>query len=47
MVSSKGMLVKRRSTSKLAMIQLALKLATSSANDYESWSVNSLTVKSD
>ena len=29
------------------MIQLASKLATSSANENESWTVNSLTVKGD
>ena len=45
MVSSYGMLVKRLSSSKLAMIQLASKLTTSSANEKESWTVNSLTVK--
>ena len=45
MVPSNGMLVNRLSTSKLAMIQLASKLATSSANENESWAVNSLTVK--
>ena len=45
MVSSNGMLVKRLSTSKLAMMQLASKLPTSSANENESWTVNSLTVK--
>ena len=47
MVSSNGMLVKRFSTSKLAMIQLASKITTSSANENESWTVNSLTVKGD
>ena len=47
MVSSNGMLVKRLSTSKLAMLQLASKLTTSSANEKEPWSVNSLTVKVD
>ena len=47
MVSSNGMLVKRLSTSKVGMIQLASKLPTSSANENESWTVNSLTVKSD
>ena len=47
MVSSNGMLVKRLSTFKLAMIQLASKLTTSSANENESWIVNSLTVKGD
>ena len=47
MVSSNGMLLKRLSSSKLAMIQLTSKLATSSANNNESWIVNSLTVKGD
>ena len=47
MVSSNGMLVKRFSTSKLAMIKLASKITTSSANENESWTVNSLTVKGD
>ena len=47
MVSSNGILVKRLSTSKLSMVQLASKLATSSANQSESWTVNSLTVKGD
>ena len=47
MVSSNGMLVKRVSTSKLAKIQLASTLTTSSANENESWTVNSLTVKGD
>ena len=46
-VSSNGMLVKRLSMSKLAMIQLASKLTTSSAKEKESWTVNSLTVKGD
>ena len=41
------MFVKRLSTSKLAMIQLASKLVTSSANENKSWTVNSLTVKGD
>ena len=41
------MLVKRLSTSKPAMIQLASKLATSSTNENEWWTVNSLTVKGD
>ena len=45
MASFDGMLVKRVSTSKLAM--LASTLTTSSANENESWTVNSLTVKSD
>ena len=39
------MLVKRLSTSKLALIQLASKITTSSANENESWTVNSLTFK--
>ena len=39
--------MKRFSTSKLAMIQLASKITTSSANENESWTVNSLTVKGD
>ena len=47
MVSSNGMLVKRLSPSKLAIIQLVPKLTTSSANENESWTVNSLTVKGD
>ena len=47
MVSYNGMLVKRLSTSKLVMIQLESKLATSSANENESWTVKSLTVKGD
>ena len=47
MVSSNEMLVKRLSTSKLALIQLASKLATSSANENESRTVNPLTVKGD
>ena len=47
MVSSNGMLAKRLSTSKLAMIQLTSKLTTSSANEKESSTVNSLTVKGD
>ena len=46
MFSSNGMFVKRLCTSKLAMIQLA-KLATSSANENESSTVNSLTAKGD
>ena len=33
--------------SKLAMTQLASKLTTSSANESQSWTVNSLTVKDD
>ena len=41
------MLVKRLSTSKPAMIQLASKLATSSTNENEWWTVHSLTVKGD
>ena len=41
------MLVKRLSTSKLAMIQLASKLTTSSSNKNKSWTVNSLTVNGD
>ena len=45
MVLSNGMSVKRFSTSKLAMIQLASKLTTPSANENESWTVNSLTIK--
>ena len=47
MVSSYGILVKRLSTSKLGMIQLVSKLATSSANENEWWTINSLTVKGD
>ena len=47
MFSSNGMFVKRLCTSKLAMIQLASKLATSSANENESSTVNSLTAKGD
>ena len=42
MVSTNGMLVKRLSMSKFAMIQLASKLTTSSANKNESWTVYSL-----
>ena len=45
--SSTGMLVKRISVSKLVMIQLESKLAASSVNENESWSVNSLIVKGD
>ena len=45
--SSNGMLVKRISVSKLVMIQLESKLAASSVNENESWSVNSLIVKGD
>ena len=41
------MLVKKLSMSKLAMMQLASNLATSSADENESWTVNSLTVKGD
>ena len=41
------MLVKRRSMSKLAMIQFVAKLTNSSGKGNESWSVNSLAVKSD
>ena len=41
------MLRKRLSVSKLAMIQLESKLAASSANENEFWTVNSLTVKGD
>ena len=47
MVSSNGILVKMPCTSKLTMRQLASKLATSSANESKSWTVNSLTVKGD
>ena len=47
MVSSNWMLVKRLFASKLAMIQLAPKLSSSFANENESWTVNSLTSKSD
>ena len=47
MVSSNGMLIKRLSMSKLAMTQLVSKLTTSSANESQSWTVNSLTVKDD
>ena len=47
MASSNGMLVRRLFTTNLAMIQLASKLATSSANESESWTANSLTVKGD
>ena len=47
MVSSNGMLMKRLSTSKLAMIQLASKLTTSSESENGSWTVNSLKVKGD
>ena len=47
MVSSNGMLVKRLSTSKLALIQVASKLTTFSANENESWTVNPSTVKVD
>ena len=43
MVTSNGILVKRLSTSDLAMIQLVSKSTTSSANN--SWTLNSLTVK--
>ena len=45
MVSFNEMLAKRLSTSKLVMIELASKLTTSSANENESWTINSLTVK--
>ena len=41
------MLVRRLSTFRLAMIQSASKLATSSANENESRTVNSLTVNDD
>ena len=41
------MLVKRLSTSKLAMIKLASKFAASPANENESWAVNSLAFKGD
>ena len=44
-VSFNGMLVKRLSRSKLAMIQFVSKLTISSANENDSWTVNSLTVK--
>ena len=47
MVCSNGLLMKRLSTSKLALIQLASKLITSSANKHELWSVNSLKAQSD
>ena len=47
MVSSNGMLVKRLSTSKLALIQVASKLTTFSANENESRTVNPSTVKVD
>ena len=47
MVSSNEILVKRLSTSKLAMIQLASKSATSFGNENTSWTINSLTVKGD
>ena len=47
MVSFNGMLRKRLSVSKLVMIQLESKLAASSANENELWTVNSLTVKGD
>ena len=47
MVSSNGVLEKRLSTSKLALIQLESILETSYANKNESWTVNSLTVKGD
>ena len=47
MASSNGMLVKRLFRTNLAMIQLASKLATSSANENESSTANSLTVKGD
>ena len=47
MVSSNWILVKILSTSKLAMIQLASKLATFSANESKSWTVNWFTVKGD
>ena len=41
MVSSKGMLVNRLSTSKLAIKFLELNLLTSLANENESWTVYS------
>ena len=47
MASSNEMLVKGLSSSKLATIQLNSKLTTSSANENESKTVNSLTVKGD
>ena len=47
MVSSTEMLVKRLFTSKLAMIHLSSKLATSSANENEPWTVYSWSVKGD
>ena len=47
MVSSNRVLAKRLSVSKLAMIQSVSKLTISSANESESWMVNSLTVKGD
>ena len=47
MVSFNGMSVKRVSSSKLAIIQLASKLSNSYANGNESWTVNSLRVKGD
>ena len=47
MVSSNGMLVRRLSVSKVAMIKVASKLTTSSANKNESLTINSLAVKGD
>ena len=47
MVSFNGILVKTLSTTKLAMIQLASKLATSSANENDSLTVNLLISKED
>ena len=47
MVSSSGMLMKSLSTSKHTMIQLALKVSTSSADENMLWAVNSLSVRGD
>ena len=47
MVSSNGVLEKRLSTSKLALIQLESILETSYPNKNESWTVKSLTIKGD
>ena len=45
MVSPSWVLVNMVFISKLPIIQLASKLATSSSNKNESWAVNSLTIK--
>ena len=47
MVSSSGMLVKRLSTSRLAITQSGSSFTTSSEKENESWTVKSLTAKGD